>query len=112
MTELASTSAAYDGLNAISHAIQVQPSLVLSFYPYGIIMRRTVQGGGFTEYAVSAAQLATVLAARVQFETGFLTGNTLYVGTEGMRKVVAEYREPQRTALYLEAAETALVVPL
>lgn len=112
MTDLSSTSAVYDGLNAISNAVQAQPSLVLSFYSYGIIMRRAVQGGGFTEYAVSAAQLATALAARVQFETGVLTGNTLYVASEGVRKIVAEYREPQRTALYLDGAEIALVVPL
>src|SRR5258707_1842603 len=112
MTDLASTSAVYDGLNALSAAVQVQPTLVLSFYPYGIIMRRAVQSGGFTEYAVSPAQLATVLAARVQFETGLLSGNTLYVASEGVRKVVAEYREAQRTALYLEGAETALIVPL
>ena len=112
MTELSSTTAIYDGLNALNSAVQVQPTLVLSFYPYGIIMRRTVQGGGFTEYAVSPAQLATVLAARVQFETGLLAGNTLYVGSEGVRKVVAEYRDPQRTALYLDGAENALVVPL
>jgi len=118
MATPSSPTALFDGLadgyvgHSLSTAVQMQPTLVLSFYPYGILMRRAVPGGGCTEYAISPAQLATALAARVQFETGLLSGSTLYVASEGIQKLVAEYRAPQRTALWMDGAETALVVPL
>src|SRR5258708_39879718 len=94
-----SASTVFDGLTALSAAVQKQPSMVITFYDYGIIMRRAVQGGGYTEYAISPAQLATALAARVSFETGLLLVKRLYVASEGIKKLVAEYPEPQRTAL-------------
>ena len=109
MTEALST---LTGLNVLSVAVQAKPLMVISFYPYGILMRRTTDNGGETEYPVSAAQLAAALAAKVQFSTGILSENTLYIGSEGVRKVIVEYRKSQKTALYLEGTDEALVVPL
>jgi hypothetical protein len=84
----------------------------LNFYSYGILMRRRLETGGESEYAVSAEQLATALSAKVRFETGLLSGNTLYLATEGIQKIVAEYRKPQKTALFLDGSETPVRVPL
>ena len=103
---------ALDGLNALSSAVQAQPLMVITFYAYGILLRRAVEGGGETEYPVSPAQLATALAAKVQFSTGILSGNTLYIGSEGVKQVVVEYRKPQKTALFMDGSETPLRVPL
>lgn len=65
-----------------------------------------------TEYAVSPTQLAEALAVKVKFETGLLTGNTLYIASEGIRKVILEYRPPQKTALWLDGSEAPLTIPL
>ncbi len=101
-----------NGLTALSEAVQAKPLMVISFYSYGILLRRAVEGGGETEYPVSAAQLASALAARVQFSTGLLSENTLYIGSEGVQKVVVEYRRPQKTALFMDGSETPLRTPL
>jgi len=86
--------------------------MLLSFYTFGVLMRRMTEDGGETEYAVSPAQLAEALSVKVKFETGLLTGNTVYIASEGMKKAVVEYRPPTKTALYMEGSETPLVVPL
>jgi hypothetical protein len=86
--------------------------MTLTFYSYGVLMRRQTEDGGETEYPVSPAQLATSLAAKVRFETGLLTGDTLYIGAEGVTRLVVEYRPPQRTALFFDGAEAPLRVPL
>ncbi len=86
--------------------------MTLAFYPFGIILHRQLDDGGSTEYAVSPAQLAEALAVKIKFETGLLTGNTLYIGSEGARKVIIEYRPPQKTALWLDGSETPLMIPL
>jgi Prokaryotic E2 family D len=109
---MTTSPSAFSGLNALSAAVQAKPLMVITFYPYGILMRRAVEGGGETEYPVSAAQLASALAAKVQFSTGLLSENTLYISSEGVKKVVVDYRRAQKTALFLDGAETALHVPL
>ena len=48
----------------------------------------------------------------MRFETGLLGGNTLYIASEGARKLVIEYRPPAPTALFLEGSESPLIVPL
>lgn len=58
------------------------------------------------------AQVAVALAAKVTFNTGLLSGDTLLVRQEGVRKTVIEYRKPQKTGIYLDGSETALRVPL
>lgn len=112
MTATVQSANVFDGLNALSAAVQARPLMTISFYSYGILMRRTVEGGGETEYPISPAQLATALAARVRFSTGLLSGNTLYISSEGIRKVVVEYRAPQKTALFFDGSDTPLRVPL
>src|SRR5215813_9672298 len=106
------TSNAFNGLNALETAVQELPHLTLNFYSYGILMRRRLEAGGETEYAVSPEQLATALSAKVRFETGLLLGDTLYLATEGIQKIVVEYRKPQKTALFLDGSETPVHVPL
>ena len=100
------------GLTALSVGLQAKPTMVLAFYQFGILMRRMTEDGGEAEYAISPTQLADALAVKVKFETGLLTGNTLYIVNEGAKKAVVEYRPPQKTALYLEGSDTPLIVPL
>jgi len=92
-------------------ALNEQPSLSLDFYSYGVLMRKR-EGDAITEYAVDPAQVAVALAAKVTFDTGLLSGDTLLVRQEGVKKIVVEYRKPQKTGVYLDGSETALRVPL
>lgn len=92
-------------------ALNELPSLSLDFYSYGVLMRKR-EGGAVTEYAVDPAQVAVALAAKVTFNTGLLSGDTLLVRQEGVKKLVVEYRKPQKTGIYLDGSETALRVPL
>lgn len=92
-------------------ALSEQPSLSLDFYSYGVLMRKR-EGDAVTEYAVDPAQVAVALAARVTFDTGLLSGDTLLVRSEGVKKTVIEYRKAQKTGVYLDGSETALRVPL
>jgi hypothetical protein len=96
---------------ALTAALTEPPSLVLSFYSYGVMLRK--QEGELTqEYPVDPAQIALALAAKVTFDTGLLGGNTLLVRQDGVKKTVVEYRPPQKTGLFLDGSETALRVPL
>src|SRR4051812_29014390 len=88
------------------------PTLQLSFYPYGVIMRRPTEEGGFTEYAVDPAQVAEALAAKTSFDTGILNPNTICIMVEGIRRIVVEYRRPQRTAVFIDGSDEPLRVPL
>ena len=65
-----------------------------------------------TEYPVSPEQAASALAAKLIFCTGLLSADTLYVWQEGGTQVVAEYRKPQMTGLFLEGDKSVLRVPL
>ncbi len=100
------------GLTALSTGLQAKPAMVLSFYTYGILMRRLTDDGGETEYAISPGQLAEALSIKVKFETGLLTGNTLYIANEGTKRAIVEYRPPQKTALFMDGSETPIVVAL
>ncbi|MHB8747676.1 MAG: hypothetical protein ACYDBJ_00640 [Aggregatilineales bacterium] len=93
-------------------ALQAKPTLTVALYPFGIILRRTLDDGGETEYAISPAQLAETLCGQVRFESGLLPGNTLALVSEGAKKLIVEYRLPTKTALYLDGSETPVVVPL
>lgn len=74
-------------------------------------MRKTTDDG-MIEHPVSAEDVATALAAKVAFNTGLLTPNTICVLSEGARRAVVEYRPPQKTAIWLEGLEDPLRVPL
>jgi hypothetical protein len=88
-----------------------QPSLILSFYSFGVMLHKR-DGDRVTEHPVDPAQVALALSAKVRFDTGLLSDNTLLVRQEGVKKVVVEYRPPQKTGLYLDESEIALRVPL
>ena len=88
-----------------------QPSLSLNFYSFGMTLRKR-DGDVVTEYPVSPEQAASALAAKMTFTTGLLGADTLYVWQEGGTQVVAEYRKPQLTGVFLEGSEAALRVPL
>jgi hypothetical protein len=102
----------YDGLNALDEAIQELPRLTLNFYSYGILMRQRRDDGSETEYAVSPAQLATVLSAKVRFESGLLSSSMVCVCAEGIKRIVVDYRAPQKTALFLDGSDHPVRVPL
>lgn len=99
-------------LAALQHALQIQPSLVLSFYPYGIMLRRQDEDGRTTEYPIDPQRLGTLLAGQLRFDTGLLNTDTLYVSVTGVRKVIIGYRAPQKTALYIDGATDPIRIPL
>ena len=101
-----------DGLSALDEAICEQPRLTLNFYSYGILMRQRREDGSQTEFAVSPEQLATVLSAKVRFESGLLTSSTIYLCAEGVKRIVVEYRPPQKMALFLDGTDHPVRVPL
>ncbi|GAB4523712.1 MAG: hypothetical protein OHK0046_37670 [Anaerolineae bacterium] len=92
-------------------ALSEQPSLSLDFYSYGVMLRKR-EGDAVTEYAVDPAQVAVALAAKITFDTGLISGDTLLVRQEGVKKTVVEYRKAQLTGIFLDGSETALRVPL
>lgn len=92
-------------------ALNEQPSLSLDFYSYGVLLRKR-EGDAVTEYAVDPAQVALALAAKVTFDTGLISGDTLLVRQEGVKKIVVEFRKAQKTGVYLDGSETALRIPL
>src|SRR5664279_1797214 len=93
----------------LTEALTEQPSLVLSFFSFGVMLRKQA-GDQISEYPVDPAQVA--LAAKVRFDTGLLPHTTLLIRHEGVKKTVVEYRAPQMTGLYLDGSETALRIPL
>jgi hypothetical protein len=96
---------------ALEQVLTEQPSLVLRFYSYGVMLEKC-EGDWVTEYPVDPAQIALTLSAKVGFDTGLLTGNTLLVRYEGVKKTVVEYWPPGKTGLYFEGSEAPLRVPL
>ena len=95
----------------LNAALQEQPSLILSFYSYGILMQKRTEHG-LTEYPVDPEQIALALSAKVGFNTGLLSGNSLLVRTVGVQKTVVEYRRGQKTGLWLDGSENPIRIPL
>ena len=87
-------------------ALSEQPSLSLDFYSYGVMLRKR-EGDAVTEYAVDPAQVAVALAAKITFDTGLISGDTLLVRQEGVKKTVVEYRKAQLTGVFLDGADHA-----
>lgn len=92
-------------------ALTEPPALVLRFYSYGIMLEKR-DGDQVAEYPVDPAQIALALSAKVGFDTGLLTGNTLLVRCEGVKKTIVEYRPPGKAGLYFDGSEAPLRVPL
>lgn len=88
-----------------------EPQMSLNFYSFGVTLRKR-EGEKVTEYPIDPAQAAVALAAKVTFNSGLLTGDTLCVHIEGISKTVVEYRKPQMTGVFLDNMESALRVPL
>ena len=88
-----------------------EPSLSLNFYSFGVTLRKR-EGEQLSEYPIDPAQAAVALAAKVIFNTGLLTGDTVYIHMEGVSKTIVEYRKPQMTGIFLDDADVALRVPL
>lgn len=86
--------------------------MTLKFYDFGIMLHRTHDDGSETEYPIDPAQLASVLAARVELNTGLLTGNTIYIATQGIKRLVVEYRPPQKTGIFLDGSTNAIRIPM
>ena len=107
-----SPTSAFTGPYLLATALSKAPTLQLSFYDFGIILRRQCPDGTFTEYPVDASQLAEALAARTHFTTGLLPPDILYVAQVGLKRLVVGYRPPQRTALHVDGGEQVLRVPL
>jgi hypothetical protein len=93
-------------------ALSEPPQLVLQFFSYGILMRKALDNGGYCEYPVDAAHIAQALAAKVRFDTGLLGSDVLLVRREGLRELVAGYRCPQMTGIWLEGSTEPVRVPL
>ena len=92
-------------------ALQEQPSLILSFYSYGILLQKHDEHG-MTEYPVDPEQVALALSAKVGFNTGLLSGDSLLVRTEGVKKIVVEFRRGQKSGLWLDGSDTPIRIPL
>lgn len=95
----------------LNAALQEQPSLILSFYSYGVMMQKRTEHG-VAEYPVDPEQVALALSAKVGFNSGLLTGNSLLVRTVGVQKTVVEFRRGQKTGLWLDGAENPIRIPL
>lgn len=101
------------GLNgqALQGAMSEEANLSLNFYSFGVTLRKR-EGDQISEYPIDPAQAAVALAAKVTFNTGLLTGDTVYIHMEGVSKTIVEYRKPQITGLFFDDADVALRVPL
>ncbi len=95
----------------LTAALQEQPSLTLEFYSYGILLRKR-EGDAVVEHPVDPAQIALALAAKVTFDTGLLMAETLLVRQDGVKRLVVEYRFPQKTGIFLDGSDAPLRVPL
>ncbi len=94
------------------NALDNQPDLTLSFYPYGILLRKTTAGGEQVEYAIDPEQLARVFTQEITFSTGLLTGDMLYMAEKQQTHLLVTYRKPQLTGIFLDGLIDPLRVPL
>ncbi len=95
----------------LTAALQEQPNLTLEFYSFGVLLRKR-DGDSITEYPVDPGQIALALAAKVTFDTGLLSEDTLLVRQDGVKRLVVEYRRPQKTGIYLEGSDAPVRVPM
>ena len=93
-------------------ALNEQPRLQLSFYSFGLILRKVTENGGITEFPVDPDEMARVLSAKTVFSTGLMSEDVLYIRQEGIRQTVVGFRPRQRTGIWLEGSDEPLRVPL
>ncbi len=92
-------------------ALNEEPSLVLSFYSYGVMLRKRINNK-VSEYPVDPAHIVLALSAKVVFDTGLISRQTILVRQVGAATTLVEYRAPEITGLFLEGSETPLRIPL
>lgn len=94
-------------------ALTEQPSLYLEIYMYyyGVLLWKR-EGDAVSKYAVYPEQIALALASKVIFDTGLLTADTLLVRQDGVKRLVVEYRRPQKTGIFIEGSDASIRVPL
>ncbi len=68
--------------------------------------------GAIVEHAVDPEQIATALAATMEFTTGFIPDDIIYHKQVGTKQIVVGYRKQQRTGIWLDGREDAIRVPL
>lgn len=95
----------------MQEALCEAPQVTLSFYSYGILMRKQTESG-YVEYAVDASQVAQALAAKIVLDTGILSEDTLLIQREGVREVVVSFRKAQKSGIWLERSSEPLRIPL
>jgi len=65
-----------------------------------------------TEYPVDPQQIALALAAKVTFDTGLLSADTLLVRQDGVKRLVVEFRRQQKAGIFIEGSDAPVRVPL
>jgi hypothetical protein len=68
-----------------------------------------------TEYPVDPDMVAKILAASIpeeEFNTGLLGEDVLTIWQRGVKRVVASFRQPEVTGLWLEGSDDPIRVPL
>ena len=68
--------------------------------------------GGIQEYPVDPEQIATTLAATMEFTTGFIPDDIIYHKQVGTKQTVVGYRKQQKTGLWLDDRDDPIRVPL
>ncbi|MEO1666746.1 MAG: hypothetical protein AAFU54_19060 [Chloroflexota bacterium] len=82
-------------------------------YSFGWMLRkRDPDTGGIQDYPVDPQEIATALAAEMEFTTGFIPDDILYHKQVGTKQTVVGYRKQQKTGLWLDGREDAIRVPL
>lgn len=101
-----------DAISHLKSQLPAKPIMELAFMPYGII-RRSYNENGAVEVIVSPEDVALALSQREsRWETGILGPNTLFMAEINGTRIVAEYRPPQVTGVWLEGTPTPLRVPM
>ena len=88
-----------------------KPSLTLDFYSYGILLTKR-SGSVETTYPVAASEITKTAAANINYNTGLLNEQVIYIAHTGTATTVVEYRKPQLSTLWLEGCPDALRIPL
>jgi len=93
-------------------ALQEQPALQLSFYSFGVILRKVTDNGGVIEHPVDPQAISRALSDKTCFSTGVLSDDILYVQQEGVKETIVSYRKRQRTGIWMEGMDEPLRIPL
>jgi PRTRC genetic system protein B len=96
----------------LTQALSDQPELTLRFYPYGIILQKADDNGAQVEYAIAPENLSRIFTQNHTFTTGLLNDDVLFMIEKSDKQLIATYRKPQITGIFLEGIMGPLRVPL